>query len=348
MKTSVWISIFLLLFCIANTAEEYFRSNSIGMPLEAISENETGVYTYYLRVYRNDFEGGVYEKKKVLYKNNEEYGVWIKRFSDNILVQETVTINQKKEVFDLLSGKVVFYSVYTGGDLTEKWKYEYYPEGGLAKREIIFPENDDTEITYVSENNGRLRSQTRKTEDGTDYVLQGISKNQYLQWIGTTQTGTFEDFSDGRLMTSKRIGTEGTETWEYEYGDEGYVRSQKEGKRTVEETFNNENNLVSRIVTENDMRTYYEMRIYDTDGKSILSKTLIEKDERKDWAYSYEDDELSVVEEYTNTRLVSRVTYHKDGYRKDIFQGGSLKYTLEYDSEDFLLSTRVYDEDTAE
>lgn len=345
----------LLLYTQNISSQDFFRSNNIGMTIEKIDPHTAAVYEYYVTVTTVQENEAVMVKKKSLYHNGELVTIWEKRNRNGMQISETVIRGDIREVSSFINGQLDSFSVFEKDELQEEWKYTYGNGAVLVAREKVFPEDASELTSYTIMEDGQLRSKKRVEKDlPTELVIQGISDNKYVQWIGRGDTGTFERYSQGRRLVTRRILGNDSEDWYYTYFDKYYVRRNykepasitpvsvdTQSSHRIEEVYNFSDRLISKTVFTGGTRQYYETAQYAEDEIRLLFRTVIENATRYDTEYSYDDTKMIQENQYINKKLAKTITYSSSGRIEHVYQDSILAYMLRYDADGLLISSET-------
>ena len=352
---------FVLLCIIALTvlsvfSDQYFKSNSIGMALEKIDKYSIFAYQYYIIISDGEQIADNQIIKKTLFDNGEVRTIWEKEIENGVVIKESIIQDNVKEVSDFSGGRLIEQSTYEKDELKEKWEYTYGDGGTLVSRIRTYPEDTVSETTYATLQNGRLRSQLKKTEDGSQLVIQGVTDKRYLQWVGSGDNGTFEHYSEGHLSVIRTITDGQQEEWFYTYHDDYYERTNIDPElindtagittpkiEIIRETYNLYDKLLQKTVHFNSKRTFFENNTYENNGTTLIAKTVIESNIRHDQEYFYDGDRRTEELQYENKTLKKKIVFTDSGRTEYVFENDTLAYILSYDTDGFLRLSETAD-----
>ena len=185
VRTSLILYLFLLPFSLF--PEEFFRSNSIGLPLEMINPIRKSDFPYVLSVMD---QGN--EEIRILYFQGLEEERWVFRKNNNRVLEENQYSKDQliKKVY-YSQGSPVREENYSDGNLELSLEYQY--QDGILQG-IHYRGEDNTplyEDTFLRNNDGRLREVKRSFPEGKRITtsFRYSANNLIEQWYGYEDEG---------------------------------------------------------------------------------------------------------------------------------------------------------------
>lgn len=336
----------------------YFRSNSLGMPLEPISEYQTDEYEYVLERRKDKYEvvEGLYrdgvEIRRAVYQEKGA-SVYGRFYEGEELQRETI------EMDDRLMEEILYEE---SGKSTRKYGWK---DGNLEYVETITPVGTAIRRKYIRSESGKLleiieeeMSPSESAEasgGGTDsargYAVEAVSgfryhrgRNGISQWHvdGSGCTHFFyQDLEGKQRITEKYCGGQLTlKREEFKVEDGTAVTVTRPGDEYVSEAlYDTEGNILSRSIQEEAMRISEEY----TYQEGLLAKKIVKTGGSvRTTEYSYRGTEgdstqLSVTEEYQDGILSRRTEHSEDGRKKIIlYRNGKPIAVLIYEDEELI------------
>ena len=317
----IFLLFILLIVAHPVAAQEYYRSNEIGLPLEAVNPVLKGYHEYYLEI-KND----QHLRVSTLYREGEEYKKWVLLGGNGEQYREEYYIKGVLVTISYLSGSLLYReeNFSETGDLEAITEILY---DGTTPKEILY-KNGKGELIYrdlFSRNSdGRLREVRRTFSD--DRIINASFRYSggalIEQWYGFGEGGVLYRYFDSILYREEVWGESGIAE-ETDYFFEGKILIKAKttyisSKGSLESWYNEEGHIVkSERVYPDDRREITEYSYYE----GILSrKTKRAPGILEVWNYYRDDSGTRDIEEYwRNGRL-----------EKKIFYTDPVNYTEEY------------------
>lgn len=313
VRTSLILYLFLLPFSLF--PQEYFRSNSIGLPLEMINPIRKSDFPYVLSV---KDQGN--EEIRILYFQGLEEERWVFRKNNNRVLEE----NQYSK--DQLIKKVYYsqgYPVreenYSDGNLELSLEYKY--QDGILQG-IHYRGEDNTSLyedTFLRNNDGRLREVKRSFPEGKRITtsFRYSANNLIEQWYGYGDGGILFRYRNSLLIREETWkGSVLTQVTDYSY-EEGNLVTTKMVKPGTKEEWERSFDSQGRIIKETGVNSKGERELIEylyTEDR-LARKTRQTSGNLELWVFSYDQEGWESLEEYwVNGRLLKKVYYNKPGY----------------------------------
>ncbi len=320
----------------------YFRSNSLGMPLEAIPVYQSDEYEYVLerskddgeiveRLYRDDvlLRTAVYQVK-----GSSVYGRF---YEGDELQRETI------EMDDRLIEEIIYEEI---GRSVRKYGWQ---DGNLEYIETILPDGTAEKRIYLRDESGRLLEIIEEKASPTDSsAVSGFryhhGRNGVSQWhvdASGCMHFIYRDLEGARRIREKYCGgqliakreelavEDGTEITVTRPGDEFISRA----------LHDTEGNMLSRTIREENRRITEE---YGYQNDLLVKKTVRTGGSVQVTEYAYrstegEEAELSGTEEYEDGLLSRKTEYSENGRKKIIlYRKGKPVVELIYKDEELI------------
>lgn len=319
-------------------AEEIFKSNSIGMTLEKISEYRRDNFEYVAVLDRK--ESG--ESVKTLYKNGEEHKRWI---IDEVNGEKIETLyeegNLTEQTVYLPNGNIKERTRYIDDETIEEQESYVYSGGELDH--IVVRDGEGEElytIRYEKGKYGRLRRMVRVyPEKTTESIYTYGAGNVSSEWHGKGNEGDMFRFGKDQQVKAFEYweGMDKVSVTEYRYseGSREYSVSVDYLSKIVTKTWYDKNGLALRELKETEDALVSETDFIYDDEENLIEKTLRRPGVREKWEYSYNGgDEVKTEIYYKNGTLVSEINYVNDSeYIEYLYRRGKrfIKITYEND-----------------
>ncbi len=334
---------FLLYSAVPGYSQQYYRSNSIGMPLEKLGKYRSEMLTseYILEISRSGSS-----EKRVLLKNGEIIKKWeIVLNSFGEVVKEIFYEGERKTVTNYRSGHILDKEEYSGGELEGRSRYIYTAAGRMSSIE----EYDSSgslilKREYINPESGRIsrigtESASDNREDISSYSFSGTDVR--YEWQGNSEgTGRYFYYSSGRVVYMEKWSLNSlVSRTDYFYDDDVL-------EQTVERIFSGNIEILKnydekrRVVSETEKKGDEIFRkVHNTyDGENISKKVVSSDSGTEKYLYNYSDDKLSSELYYFNGSLRKKTVYQEgDGnYFEDLYSE-NVKYMRIYykDSEKY-------------
>jgi len=285
----------------------YFRSNSLGMPLEKITAYQTDDYEYKLIRIMND-EGLVeelYRDKKLVQQARYEFKgdtVYARFYRDGKLIREDIEEDNRlqEEIFHVPEGMI-------------RQRY-FWKDGNLMYLDIIQPDMKAERRRYVRSDAGQLVQILREEIDlsGNGTAAEVVSSFQYgteresvSQWH-VDETGCTHFLYQDDTMRTKEKYCRGVLVFQWKEYREG-------GMKVVTETHPVEN--------------YFSRSVFSEDGK-IQDKIIRSDSGTEQEKYTYREGVL--IEKRLETAELTQVTEYM--YSGDTGNGQDLLYETVYEN----------------
>ncbi|MCK4541031.1 MAG: hypothetical protein KAU17_02235 [Spirochaetales bacterium] len=299
----------IILICTSGIlfSQEYFRSNTLGMPLEKIDPLRREEYPYIL--FREDGE----VEKQILFHNGEEVKTWI-----------ITRIGNEKRVMEYEKGEISLQTFYRhsliremfffqNGSLHQSQKYLYTQRKLNSIKTFDGDENLLFKDSFLRDRRGYLRHVIRSYPGGEKRIVSFQLSSGNL---------TQESISEGDAMTILHYNDEGLHSREQWTGEQLFLKEEffSEGGETCSREVNNETGGV--ILRKYDDKgnliyqapeTGYPKEFFGWDDGKINNKTIITRGLRKEWSYDYEEGAISRETYRENGEILRLTEYFDDG-----------------------------------
>lgn len=322
-----WVIIFfvpVLLF----SEELIFRSNSIGMALEKITEFQTDNFEYILYVPADVPEGRF---EKALYKNGSKYKRWVEEEADDggkrTRFYEKGSITE--ETFYSMDGKIERIITYDDDSAVEEEQIYNYKNDELQYVDVVNGDGIELyRVLYKKGKFGRLRETERRYPEESMQSHYIFGPNEVAEeWHGRGEkTDHFRFGNEHQLKVQEYWRGEALVNFtEYLYDAEtvNYSVSVDYLSNIVTEKWYDSDGLEVRSLSEREGVLVSESEFtYDGEGnvieKKVWSPGLLER-----WEYGYKGDELQEESYYKNGTLTSNITYvNDDEYHEVLYRRG--------------------------
>lgn len=301
-------------------AQEYYRSNSLGMELEKIKSDPIDIPTTGW-ILQKTIKGLTTEL--VLYDQGKEDSSFIRRYNKNgVLVSSVRKKNEimVEELFYRDDGQIQEDISYNSeGEAAEKKIYRY-GDNGIPQMVEIRQNGDITSILYYSlRSDGSLRS--IKTEDKLDELSSITSFNKFrtARYMEEQQNGNVRvvrfNSDDGRLLKLIRyIGEDSVLEETRQYRDNGslekdLIENFALNSYTIQ-TMNEYGLIVKEEIYKEDQ--WVEQTVFTYLSKKMVKKERKTKGFKESWIYKYSGDLLTEEEYYEKNVLESIKSYDQE------------------------------------
>lgn len=247
----------------------YFRSNSLGMALQEITEYRINEYEYVLKRTRGEAglteillkAGKEHQRAEYQWKGAVQYGRF---YEQGRLIRETVET----------AGRLQEERLFVSSDSNEEFERRVYEwvDGELQRVKVYRNDAVQTIEEYIRSQEGKLLQVLQSGPDGAEQVsaVYSLPDGQHTQWHFTAGGRSYFFYSEQGNRISE----------EYLRGNLVYRKETLQGE---------ERTIVSELYPEQDKRV---RSVYGPDGK-ILSSQTDTPTTRIHAEYSYRDGELT-------------------------------------------------------
>lgn len=277
----------------SNGQNRYFRSNSLGMALQEISEYRINEYEYVLK--RKGGEAGLTEillkagkeqqRAEYQWKGALQYGQF---YEQGRLIRETI------ETEGRLQDERLFLTTDSNAEF-ERRVYEW-ADGELQRVKVFRNDAVQTIEEYIRSREGKLLQVLQRGPDEAEQVsgVYSLPDARHTQWHFTAGGRSYFFYSEQGNRISE----------EYLRGNLVYRKETLQGEETT---------IVSELYPEQDKRL---RSVYRPDGK-ILSRQTDDPSSRMQAEYSYRDGELTEMLSRENGAETRVLYYRGEGDQPD-------------------------------
>ncbi len=322
----------LLFYCLVLassclTAEELFRSNSIGMPLEKISPYRQDNFEYVLRI-SDDLPDTLV---KILLKEGREHRKWVERETDG---GRTVTVfeEEKKTEETVFSdgGRIERIISFTAAEEIEAELVYHYSGGEVTHIDALDAAGERLyRIEYSMGKYGRLRKMKRIYPEQISESLYTFGTDSVSsEWHGSGGRGDLFRFEKDQQLTAlenwKDLEKTAETTYSYDGGTMEYSAAVDYSANIVTKTWYNRKGLEERSLSESGGMLIAEKVYTYNEDDDVLEKRLWTPGTRERWEYTYSAPEEREGElHYKNGILVSKIEYIDDStYYEYLYRRG--------------------------
>lgn len=320
-KYILFISLFSITFTVS--AQQFYRSNSLGMALERVSSVQKDNTEYLLEIYNT-----ANITIKTLYKEGLFIKKWELEYSPGgKLKTESVTDDEGKRVFIYKNNRVLSEDIYSGNEILNRIKYFYSAEGKLKAVECYDSNSKLTERKiYEDDSDDKISSVIIEFKPGdprsfSNYSFTGSDLKS--EWQGDSDgNGLFFYYKNGKISF--------TEKWEENrlVSRTEYIYKEVSLSETFEKYFTENREIVKKfderrrvlVLTEKTEGKIYKT-VYNTySGNKLVKKIVTSEGDTEKYIYNYNDDELVNELFYLNGIIKKKIYYSSDNeYYEDLY-----------------------------
>ena len=293
-------------------AQDYYRSNSIGMVFEKIPSFRIDDFPWVIKLSKTD----AHETRIIYYEGEENKRLEYFRGDNSLELSEYVS-NELVRIEKTVDGLVAKEEYYKEGLIFSAFIYEWSDN---VLQQTTYIENDIRiyEDLFIVEDSGQLK-QIRRIFDQDEFTASGFgysSKGITTEWHGTKEEASLYRYEEGKVVK--------IENWQdgalirtktFTPGDSGTVVIESDlltGK-AVEFLYDPEDKLLSEEIRDGNN---IEKFTYLYDENFLVEKKIASPGIRKKHLFYYNNDESLKYEEIFNNGILTKEIFYKSGEKE--------------------------------
>ncbi len=319
-------------------AEELFRSNSLGMALESISEVRRDEFTWVLE--REERDGTLTER---LFRDGEELRKTVSYRKEGLRISEVWSGKQLLRRIEKREGRPLAELEYDAEGLTERREFQW--RNGTLQTQRIYRNGALEEVRrYITNSQGRLLQLLRLDPAGLPIAVSGYqpgSRSAFpeSEWHGKGERRRYFRYDDeGRIAFRSTAEAGESRSMTRFYREEGalYSRTRLPGERgEIIRRFDEQRRVVEKLIRTH--TTVQRERFFYSDGR--LARRILRKGgERREWEYRYGENEELSERRYLVNGTVQTSTEYGDGVERlvTVYREGEPAVTMRYRGEELV------------
>ncbi len=311
-------------------AENYYRSNSIGMVYEQIPFYRIDEFDWIVEIHKEEsleirkiyFKGELFKWVEYLKKNNN---ILIKKYEGDSLI----SIEQREN--DLITKE----EFYEENILTREYHYEWVERKLLKttyyeKNILIYVD------TFVLGDDGQI-SQIRRLFENSNLSISGFSnsnKNNSFEWYGSKNDFILYNYKNGRVVK--------IENWKhgilnrskiFTFMDTGHSVVETDlanGEINVKNYDLNDNIILETISTGN----IFKKIIYNYDNELLIQKDIASSGVRLSYLYEYNNENSLILERILKDDSIIKEIFYDNNKKilEKLYKDNSLLLIVTYEN----------------